>query len=235
VTADDKGIGLNCGGYVIVKPIREWFALARPATQPVSPGTEAQLRQLEQQLKRTEELYDAANNALIALGVRVVTEGKTGYENGLKAAMQAVERTMNVQGARDAVVKRDLLNELKVLRAAAHPQGGQREGALRELRERYREQERLTSSTLECVTWRIAGQWLDEVLTAAAQQQPEGAAPTIEWIHDIHGEIEPAPVPRVQERRCQATHPEVGQCELRKGHDGSHLAGYLMWTSRESK
>ena len=32
VTADGKGIGLNCGGHVIVKPIREWFALAeRPS------------------------------------------------------------------------------------------------------------------------------------------------------------------------------------------------------------
>lgn len=25
------GIGINCGGYVIVKPLREWFALAAPA------------------------------------------------------------------------------------------------------------------------------------------------------------------------------------------------------------
>lgn len=24
------GIGINCGGYVIVKPVREWFALAAP-------------------------------------------------------------------------------------------------------------------------------------------------------------------------------------------------------------
>jgi hypothetical protein len=29
VTADGEGIGLNCGGFVIVKPIREWFALAQ--------------------------------------------------------------------------------------------------------------------------------------------------------------------------------------------------------------
>lgn len=25
------GIGINCGGYVIVKPLKEWFALAAPA------------------------------------------------------------------------------------------------------------------------------------------------------------------------------------------------------------
>jgi len=29
VTADGEGIGLNCGGFVIVKSIREWFALAQ--------------------------------------------------------------------------------------------------------------------------------------------------------------------------------------------------------------
>ena len=34
VTADGEGIGLNCGGYVIVKPIREWFALAEAQPSP---------------------------------------------------------------------------------------------------------------------------------------------------------------------------------------------------------
>jgi len=29
--------------------------------------------------------------------------------------------------------------------------------------------------------------------------------------------------------RCQERNEEVGQCELRAGHDGKHLAGYLMW------
>ena len=24
------GIGINCGGYVIVKPLRDWFSLAAP-------------------------------------------------------------------------------------------------------------------------------------------------------------------------------------------------------------
>jgi len=29
--------------------------------------------------------------------------------------------------------------------------------------------------------------------------------------------------------RCQMQHPETGQCELTKGHEGKHLAGYMMW------
>ncbi len=37
VTADGEGIGLNCGGYVIVKPIREWFALAAATAERTPP------------------------------------------------------------------------------------------------------------------------------------------------------------------------------------------------------
>lgn len=31
-------------------------------------------------------------------------------------------------------------------------------------------------------------------------------------------------------KRCEATSGECGQCELKLGHDGKHLAGYLMWS-----
>jgi hypothetical protein len=32
-----------------------------------------------------------------------------------------------------------------------------------------------------------------------------------------------------QEKRCQERDEECGQCELRLGHSGKHLAGYKMW------
>lgn len=36
--------------------------------------------------------------------------------------------------------------------------------------------------------------------------------------------------------RCQAIHPEGGQCELREGHEFSkHLAGMIVWRLSESK
>lgn len=31
----DGGIGLNCGGYCVVRPIREWFRLSTLAANPV--------------------------------------------------------------------------------------------------------------------------------------------------------------------------------------------------------
>jgi len=31
----DGALGINCGGYVIVKPIREWFRLATLEANPV--------------------------------------------------------------------------------------------------------------------------------------------------------------------------------------------------------
>jgi hypothetical protein len=33
--------------------------------------------------------------------------------------------------------------------------------------------------------------------------------------------------------RCMERSEECGQCELREGHEGQHLAGYLMWSSDE--
>jgi hypothetical protein len=30
-------------------------------------------------------------------------------------------------------------------------------------------------------------------------------------------------------RRCQERNPECGQCELKLGHEGHHLAGYVWW------
>lgn len=32
-------------------------------------------------------------------------------------------------------------------------------------------------------------------------------------------------------KRCQQRHSEGGQCELRAGHLGKHLAGMIMWAS----
>lgn len=31
------GIGINCGGHVIVMPLRKWFALARPKSLALKP------------------------------------------------------------------------------------------------------------------------------------------------------------------------------------------------------
>lgn len=31
------GIGINCGGYVIVMPLHKWFALARPKSLALKP------------------------------------------------------------------------------------------------------------------------------------------------------------------------------------------------------
>ena len=40
----------------------------------------------------------------------------------------------------------------------------------------------------------------------------------------------PAPQPEEERaRRCQASNHEGGQCELREGHKGQHLAGMIMW------
>ena len=76
------------------------------------------------------------------------------------------------------------------------------------------------------------------VLGAATPTQPPLSREAIRrLIDDLRRDGEFPPSPEELEAdpppvmRCQASHPETGQCELRAGHEGKHLAGYLLWSA----